>query len=105
MSYGGTDDDPTDFEGIYPVPGILPVNSSRPRKAPKENATTAAQAAGVRAFTAQAIAFYFRAPAKAFFRWVDLRSVTNVRVTNVCPLERESTIWLMHGICKLKMQP
>ncbi|KAJ9656627.1 hypothetical protein H2198_004861 [Neophaeococcomyces mojaviensis] len=68
MSYGGGNDDPTDFEGIYPVPGVLPVNSARPRKDPRTNASTAAQAAGVRAFTAQAIAFYFRAPVKAFFR-------------------------------------
>lgn len=34
----------------------------------KRNAATAASAAGVRALSAQAIAFYFRAPAKAFFR-------------------------------------
>ena len=66
MSFGSADEDPTDFEGIYP--GILPVNTTKPRKAPRENASTAAQAAGVRAFTAQAIAFYFRAPVKAFFR-------------------------------------
>ncbi|KAI1490999.1 mitochondrial carrier domain-containing protein [Biscogniauxia mediterranea] len=32
------------------------------------NAATAASAAGVRALSAQAIAFYFRAPVKAFFR-------------------------------------
>ena len=69
MSFGNTDDDdPTDFEGIYPVPGVLPVNSTKPRKDPRTNASTAAQAAGVRAFTAQAVAFYFRAPVKAFFR-------------------------------------
>lgn len=35
---------------------------------PRSNAATAATAAGARAFTAQAIAFYFRAPVKAFFR-------------------------------------
>lgn len=50
--------------------GVLPVvpqdgtidNPSR------NNAATAASAAGVRALSAQAIAFYFRAPVKAFFR-------------------------------------
>lgn len=68
MSLGSSRDDPTDFEGIYPVPGVLPVITHKPKKAPKDNATTGAQAAGVRAFTAQAVAFYFRAPAKAFFR-------------------------------------
>lgn len=65
MSLGnGCDDDPTDFEGIYPLPGVLPVTSTIPRKDRRTNASTAAQAAGVRAFTAQAIAFYFRAPVK-----------------------------------------
>lgn len=68
MSFGSTDDDPTDFEGTYPLPGVLPVTSTKPRKDPRTHASTAAQAAGVRAFTAQAVAFYFRAPAKAFFR-------------------------------------
>jgi len=68
MSFGDRDDDPSDFEGIYPVPGILPVTSAKPRKDSRTNASTAAQAAGVRAFTAQAVAFYFRAPVKAFFR-------------------------------------
>ena len=38
------------------------------RKNPKNNAATGASAAGMRAVTAQMIAFYFRAPAKAFFR-------------------------------------
>ncbi|KAI3392305.1 hypothetical protein diail_5888 [Diaporthe ilicicola] len=47
--------------------GVLPVIPDSERN-PRNNATTAATAAGVRAFTAQAIAFYFRAPVKAFFR-------------------------------------
>ncbi|AEO60276.1 hypothetical protein MYCTH_11798, partial [Thermothelomyces thermophilus ATCC 42464] len=38
------------------------------KKAPSSNAATGASAAGVRALTAQAVAFYFRAPVKAFFR-------------------------------------
>ncbi|KAK3314250.1 mitochondrial carrier domain-containing protein [Apodospora peruviana] len=37
-------------------------------KAPSSNAATGASAAGVRALTSQAVAFYFRAPVKAFFR-------------------------------------
>ncbi|KAI1454043.1 mitochondrial carrier [Annulohypoxylon moriforme] len=52
------------FTGVLPVvppEGSLD-NSSR------NNAATAASAAGVRALSAQAIAFYFRAPVKAFFR-------------------------------------
>jgi hypothetical protein len=49
--------------------GVLPVVPSElPDKDPRSNAATAATAAGVRAFTAQAVAFYFRAPVKAFFR-------------------------------------
>lgn len=49
--------------GVLPV--IPPDSSGRDSR---QNAATAATAAGVRAFTAQAIAFYFRAPVKAFFR-------------------------------------
>lgn len=39
-----------------------------PDRAPRNNAATAASAASVRALSAQVVAFYFRAPAKAFFR-------------------------------------
>ncbi|EEU41930.1 uncharacterized protein NECHADRAFT_105545 [Fusarium vanettenii 77-13-4] len=39
-----------------------------PDRDPRSNAATAASAAGVRALSAQVVAFYFRAPAKAFFR-------------------------------------
>ena len=59
------DDDPTDFEGVLPV---IPPDSPPVYKDTRSNATTGASAAGVRAFTAQAVAFYFRAPVKAFFR-------------------------------------
>lgn len=38
------------------------------KRNPKSNAATGASAAGVRAVGSQMIAFYFRAPAKAFFR-------------------------------------
>jgi hypothetical protein len=34
----------------------------------KSNAATGASAAGIRALSAQFVAFYFRAPVKAFFR-------------------------------------
>lgn len=57
--------DPTDFEGILPV---IPPGEPRPRKDGRTSAATGASAAGVRAFTAQAVAFYFRTPVKAFFR-------------------------------------
>ncbi|QPG94114.1 hypothetical protein C2857_004708 [Epichloe festucae Fl1] len=39
-----------------------------PDRPPRSNAATAASAAGVRALSAQIVSFYFRAPAKAFFR-------------------------------------
>ena len=42
--------------------------SDAQRKDKKTNAATGASAAGVRAISARLIAFYFRAPAKAFFR-------------------------------------
>ncbi|KAL5596712.1 hypothetical protein BROUX41_006596 [Berkeleyomyces rouxiae] len=50
--------------------GLLPVllDGSEQQQQKKRNAATAASAASVRALSAQAIAFYFRAPAKAFFR-------------------------------------
>ncbi|PSR83553.1 mitochondrial carrier domain-containing protein [Coniella lustricola] len=60
---GGRPDLDPSLVGLLPV---VPSDSSDRR--PHTNAATAASAAGVRAFTAQAIAFYFRAPAKAFFR-------------------------------------
>ncbi|GAP87713.1 putative mitochondrial carrier protein [Rosellinia necatrix] len=57
-----------DNNGIYR--GVLPVvpPDSALEKPSRNNAATAASAAGVRALSAQAIAFYFRAPVKAFFR-------------------------------------
>ncbi|KAJ0302460.1 hypothetical protein COL5a_001402 [Colletotrichum fioriniae] len=60
---GTTTYDP--FTGVLPV---LPPDAQLPDKNPRSNAATAASAAGVRALSAQAIAFYFRAPVKAFFR-------------------------------------
>ncbi|KAI9796395.1 MAG: hypothetical protein M1833_006167 [Piccolia ochrophora] len=61
------DADPTDFEGNVPPPRH-PRDDDSPRKKPKNNAATGASAAGIRAISAQLVAFYFRAPAKAFFR-------------------------------------
>src|SRR4051812_37222449 len=57
-------DDPTDIGGVLPIQ----ITPEPHRKDPRSNAATGASAAGVRAFTAQAVAFYFRAPIKAFFR-------------------------------------
>ncbi|KAG5293589.1 mitochondrial carrier protein [Histoplasma capsulatum G186AR] len=54
------------------------------RRKPRTNAATGASAAGVRALSAQAVAFYFRAPAKAFFRtrvdYMALAKAINPRV-------------------------
>ncbi|CAK7239181.1 MAG: hypothetical protein STHCBS139747_000610 [Sporothrix thermara] len=63
-------------DGIYGgivYPGLLPAVPKDgvpviPDKDRRTNAATAASAAGVRALTAQALQFYFRAPVKAFFR-------------------------------------
>ncbi|KAI9155155.1 hypothetical protein HJFPF1_07729 [Paramyrothecium foliicola] len=53
-------------------PGVLlPVTlptEDLPDRAPRQHAATGASAAGVRALSAQVVAFWFRAPAKAFFR-------------------------------------
>lgn len=56
--------DPTDIEGVLPIQ----LTPEPVRKEGRSNAATGASAASVRAFTAQAVAFYFRAPVKAFFR-------------------------------------
>ncbi|GJN76471.1 mitochondrial carrier protein [Purpureocillium lilacinum] len=61
-----------DVAGVVPDSryGVLPVvpATDLPDRAPRSDAATAASAAGVRALSAQLVAFYFRAPAKAFFR-------------------------------------
>ena len=59
-------DNPNTPSSLYVQPGSL--DDDIFRKKPKNNAATGASAAGTRAVTAQVIAFYFRAPAKAFFR-------------------------------------
>lgn len=62
-------------------------SSGSERRKPRANAATGASAAGVRAVSAQAMTFYFRAPVKAFFRtrveyvafcFVSFRFVTKV---------------------------
>jgi len=62
----------TRSDGSSPNLGILPVIPPEaqplPDKDPRSNAATAASAAGVRALSAQAMQFYFRAPVKSFFR-------------------------------------
>ncbi|TDZ58614.1 Solute carrier family 25 member 45 [Colletotrichum trifolii] len=62
------DDDTTTYDPYTGVLPVLPPGADLPDKNPRSNAATAASAAGVRALSAQAIAFYFRAPVKAFFR-------------------------------------
>ncbi|CAJ2509738.1 Uu.00g056380.m01.CDS01 [Anthostomella pinea] len=52
------------YRGVLPV---VPPDGALENQ-PRNNAATAASAASVRALTAQAVAFYFRAPVKAFFR-------------------------------------
>ena len=42
--------------------------ANSPRRDRKSNAATGVSAAGVRALATQMVAFYFRAPVKAFFR-------------------------------------
>ncbi|CAK7562486.1 MAG: hypothetical protein SEPTF4163_000333 [Sporothrix epigloea] len=68
----GIDRNDAIYGGIV-YPGILPAVPADgvpviPDKDRRTNAATAASAAGVRALSAQALQFYFRAPVKAFFR-------------------------------------
>lgn len=48
--------------------GLSTSEDSSTRRNPRSNAATGASAAGVRALSAQLVAFYFRIPVKAFFR-------------------------------------
>ncbi|RYP75558.1 hypothetical protein DL769_003804 [Monosporascus sp. CRB-8-3] len=68
MLPGRRDDNDRNSVLSSPYPGILPVVPPGTDAPTRSNAATAASAAGVRALSAQAIAFYFRAPVKAFFR-------------------------------------
>ena len=43
-------------------------SEEKKRKDKKTDASTGAKAAGIRALSSQLVAFYFRAPVKAFFR-------------------------------------
>ncbi|KAF8439155.1 mitochondrial carrier domain-containing protein [Terfezia claveryi] len=60
------DEDPTDFEGLSPVPYGEKAEHQHPSRA--ASLAHGTSAAGARAFTTQLIAFYFRAPVKAFFK-------------------------------------
>ncbi|KAH7141274.1 mitochondrial carrier domain-containing protein [Dactylonectria estremocensis] len=66
MSLRRNDAPPDSQTGVLPV--LPPGDALLPGRDPRSNAATAASAAGVRALSAQVVAFYFRAPAKAFFR-------------------------------------
>jgi hypothetical protein len=60
--------------------GLLRTQDGIPNR--KNNAATGASAAGIRALSAQFVAFYFRAPVKAFFRtrvdYMGMYSIDNV---------------------------
>jgi hypothetical protein len=65
---------------------IGPDISSRSHR--RKNAATGASAAGVRALSTQMVAFYFRAPVKAFFRnrveyGVSRRFILSLSLTSV----------------------
>jgi hypothetical protein len=90
------DDDPTDLEGIGILPAI-PAGASPPVFTDnRTNAATGASAAGVRAFTAQAVAFYFRAPVKAFFR----TRVDYLVKRHPCPLSLRMTDVFLQAYAK-----
>ena len=68
MTPGRNDALPMPVVGIDPRPAPGDLDGTHPERLPSSNAATAASAASVRALSAQVVAFYFRAPAKAFFR-------------------------------------
>ncbi len=59
-------DDPIDFKGLRA--NAIRNDDDSTRRKPGNNAATGVTAAGSRALLARAVAFYFRAPVKAFFR-------------------------------------
>ncbi|KAI4199678.1 MAG: hypothetical protein LQ350_004469 [Teloschistes chrysophthalmus] len=64
-----TNEQPSNAAGtLDPYGDVSAVSSPRSRQDTKGNTATGASAAGARAVSSQLIAFYFRAPAKAFFR-------------------------------------
>lgn len=50
------------------LPSLRDSLEGKPPKRKKKDAATGAYAAGMRALSARMLTFYFRAPAKAFFR-------------------------------------
>ncbi|KAJ5743760.1 Mitochondrial substrate/solute carrier [Penicillium manginii] len=74
-------------QNYSPVLGddLISIPRKQPRK-PRNDAATGASAAGVRALSAQFVAFYFRAPIKAFFRarvdYMALARAVNPRVAD-----------------------
>ncbi|KAL7275330.1 hypothetical protein RUND412_001732 [Rhizina undulata] len=61
-------DDPTDFEGVQLLIQRDGVGTAEERRGPQNNLFQGTSAAGARALGMQFVAFYFRAPVKAFFR-------------------------------------
>lgn len=74
---------------VYPEPHLT---DPGPRRTPRNDAATGVSAAGVRALSAQMVAFYFRAPIKAFFR---TRVEYVISTSNLKPriLTLPSVIW------------
>ncbi|PTU20944.1 hypothetical protein P175DRAFT_0509450 [Aspergillus ochraceoroseus IBT 24754] len=68
---------------------VLTHDSETSRRNPRNNAATGASAAGVRAVSAQMVAFYFRAPVKAFFR-------TRAFARAVSPHSPDGRRWSFH---------
>ncbi|CAP80138.1 Pc12g05110 [Penicillium rubens Wisconsin 54-1255] len=82
---------------LEPHLGELPGSS---RRISRNDAATGASAAGVRALSAQMVAFYFRAPIKAFFRMrVDLPPSTTDEKHNQ-PIPSLRYLLFETGICK-----
>jgi hypothetical protein len=68
----------TSISPIFLEPHIGEGNA---RRKPRNDAATGVSAAGVRALSAQMVAFYFRAPIKAFFR-TRVEYVVSIHIKN-----------------------
>ena len=66
MTLGGIGNDDSVREAAYREGGSVDIVARNKEK--KENASTGASAATIRALSARLLTFYFRAPIKAFFR-------------------------------------
>ncbi|KAF8468339.1 mitochondrial carrier domain-containing protein [Kalaharituber pfeilii] len=99
MSSESFEEDPTDFEGFSQPSLLLSGTEQQVVKSPGNNLVHGTSAAGARAICTQLIAFYFRAPVKAFLKMrVDYMHVARAINPRVQANERWSLRMSMPGL-------